>query len=174
MRVSEVNKEPRSPAKIERDTGYGKQRHCFRAIVDVIPFVFSLVSFAFCFLLSIQTSEIKDRVVDLEIGSGARTFSPFGLSMDQFNSMVQERVDKLLSQRSYEHLARIRTARQASSDCNCPPGPPGKRGRRGRNGDPAITSSSVFTGPPVRGAHSIQPDKSCSNGPNYFLEDTCK
>ncbi|XP_051579703.1 collagen alpha-1(XXV) chain-like isoform X2 [Myxocyprinus asiaticus] len=123
MRVSEANKEPRSPANMERDTGSGKRQHYFRTIVDVIPFVFSLVSFAFCFLLSIQTSEIKGRVVDLEIGSGARILSPFhGLSMDQFNSMVQERVDKLLSQRSYEHMARIRTARQASSDCNCPPG----------------------------------------------------
>ncbi|XP_051980951.1 collagen alpha-1(XXV) chain-like, partial [Xyrauchen texanus] len=122
MRVSEANKEPRSPAKMESDTGSGKRRHCLRAIVDAIPFVFSLVSFAFCFLLSVQTGEIKDRVVDLESGSGARLFSPLhGLSMDQFNSMVQERVDELLSQRSYENLARIRTVRQASPECNCPP-----------------------------------------------------
>ncbi|KAA0723938.1 Collagen alpha-1(XXV) chain CLAC-P [Triplophysa tibetana] len=122
MRGLEANKESRSAVKMESDTGAGKRRHCLKATVDVIPFVFSVVSFAFCFLLSVQNSDIKDRVVDLEIGSGARLLSPLnGLSMDQFNAMVQEKVDTLLSQRSYEHLARVRTVRETSPDCNCPP-----------------------------------------------------
>lgn len=99
MRGLEANKESRSAAKMESDTGPGKRRHCLKAVVDVIPFVFSVVSFAFCFLLSVQTSEIKDRVVDLESGSDARLLSPFhALTMDEFNSMIQERLDKLLSQ----------------------------------------------------------------------------
>ncbi|KTF96535.1 hypothetical protein cypCar_00035513 [Cyprinus carpio] len=108
---------------MENETDHGKRRHCLGAIVDVMPFVFSLVSFAFCFLLSVQTSDMKDRIVDLEIGSGAGVLNPFhGISADQFNSMIQERVDELLSQRSYEHLVRIRTARQVSPpECNCPP-----------------------------------------------------
>ncbi|XP_067257345.1 collagen alpha-1(XXV) chain-like isoform X2 [Chanodichthys erythropterus] len=124
MMVLGANTESRNEAKMENDTGSAKRRHCLRATVNVIPFVFSLLSFAFCFLLSLQTREIKDRVVDLEIGSGARLLNPFhGISMDQFNSMVQERMDELLSQRSYEHLVRIRTARQVSPpECNCPPG----------------------------------------------------
>lgn len=105
MRGLEANKEPRSAVKTESDTGAGKRRHCLKAVVDVIPFVFSVVSFAFCFLLSVQTSAIKDRVVDLESGSDARLLSPFnGLTTDQFNAMVQERVDKLLSQVSYPNL----------------------------------------------------------------------
>lgn len=99
MRVLEANKESRNEAKMENDTGSAKRRHCLRATVDVMPFVFSLLSFAFCFLLSFQNREIKDRVVDLEIGSGARLLNPFhGISMDQFNSMIQERLDELLSQ----------------------------------------------------------------------------
>ncbi|XP_016105723.1 collagen alpha-1(XXV) chain-like [Sinocyclocheilus grahami] len=137
MRVLGANKGSRNAAKMENETDHGKRRHCLGASVDVMPFVFSLVSFAFCFLLSVQTSDMKDRIVDLEIGSGAGVLNPFhGISMDQFNAKIQERVDELLSQRSYEHLVRIRTARQVSPpECNCPPGPPGKRGRRGRNGD---------------------------------------
>lgn len=99
MMVLEANTESRNEAKMENDTGSAKRRHCLRATVNVMSFVFSLLSFAFCFLLSFQTREIKDRVVDLEIGSGARLLSPFhGISMDQFNSMVQERMDELLSQ----------------------------------------------------------------------------
>lgn len=99
MRVLEANKESRNEAKMENDTGSAKRRHCLRATVDVMPFLFSLLSLAFCFLLSFQNREIKDRVVDLEIGSGARLLNPFhGISMDQFNSMIQERVDELLSQ----------------------------------------------------------------------------
>ncbi|KAF4110739.1 hypothetical protein G5714_007770 [Onychostoma macrolepis] len=109
---------------MENETDQGKRRHCLGATVDVMQFVFSLVSFAFCFLLSVQTSDMKDRIVDLEIGSGAGVLNPFhGIAMDQFNAMIQERVDELLSQRSYEHLVRIRTARQVSPpECNCPPG----------------------------------------------------
>lgn len=94
-----ANTESRNETKMENDTGSARRRHCLRATVDVMPFVLSLLSFAFCFLLSFQSKEIKNRVVDLEIGSGARLLSPFhGVSMDQFNSMVQEQVDELLSQ----------------------------------------------------------------------------
>lgn len=109
MRGLEANKESRSAVKMESDTGAGKRRHCLKPAVDVIPFVFSVVSFAFCFLLSVQTSDIKDRVVDLESGSGARFLSPFnGLTIDQFNALVQDKVDKLLSQVSVPKLFKIR------------------------------------------------------------------
>ncbi|OWK57156.1 hypothetical protein RLOC_00004758, partial [Lonchura striata] len=54
--------------------------------------------------------------------------------------MMQEKVERLLAQKSYEHLAKIRVAREAAPECSCPPGPPGKRGKRGRRGE---------TGPPV-------------------------
>lgn len=99
MRVLGANKDSRNAAKMETETDHGKRRHCLGATVDVMQFVFSLVSFAFCFLLSVQTSDMKDRIVDLEIGSGAGVLNPFhGISMDQFNSMIQDRVDELLSQ----------------------------------------------------------------------------
>ncbi|XP_050971914.1 collagen alpha-1(XXV) chain [Labeo rohita] len=119
-----ASKDSRNAAKMENDIDPSKRRHCLRATVDLMPFVFSVVSFAFCFLLSVQTSEIKDRIANMEIGSGAGVINPFhGVSMDQFNAMIQERVDELLSRRSYEHLVRIRTARQVSPpECNCPPG----------------------------------------------------
>lgn len=106
MKVLGANKDSRNATKMENETDHGKRRHCLGAIVDVMPFVFSLVSFAFCFLLSVQTSDMKDRIVDLEIGSGAGVLNPFhGISADQFNSMIQERVDELLSQVSIPSTA---------------------------------------------------------------------
>lgn len=106
MRDLETNKEPRSATKMENDTGPGKRRCCLTGTMNAIPYAFSLVSFAFCFLLNVQTSEIKDRIVDLETGGGVRLLSPFyGISMDQFNSMVQRRVDELLSQVCYPSTA---------------------------------------------------------------------
>ncbi|TRZ04406.1 hypothetical protein DNTS_023512, partial [Danionella cerebrum] len=132
----------RGSMKMEND-GPGKRWHCLKTTANVTPLAISLGSFAFCILLSVRSSDINSRIVDLEAGSRGWLLSPFhGISVDRLNVMVQERVDELLSQvcnrfqqnpqlssgpdtshRSYEHMARIRAARQVSQpDCNCPPG----------------------------------------------------
>lgn len=99
MKVLAANTDSRNAAKMENETDRCKRRHCLGATVDVMQFVFSILSFAFCFLLSVQTSDMKDKIVDLEIGRGAMVLNPFHeISIDQFNSMIQERVDELLSQ----------------------------------------------------------------------------
>lgn len=164
--------------KMERETTSLKQQYCCTAVMNVISSLFSVASLAFCILLSVQTSAITDRVLDLETGHGEQIFHRVpSFSVDQFNSLIQERVDELLSQvsitstwrhacifiyltiwvyslsifnhvewktsrpslcfwslfkltfvlnlqRSYEHFAKIRIARQVSPspDCNCPPG----------------------------------------------------
>ncbi|GLD53670.1 collagen alpha-1(XXV) chain isoform X1 [Lates japonicus] len=99
-----------------------KRQHCRTTVPNIISSLCSVASIAFCILLSINAADIKNRVVDLESGNGERTFirAP-GYSMDDFNSLIQQRVDELLSQRSYENFVKIRTARQASPECNCPP-----------------------------------------------------
>ncbi|KAF4089305.1 hypothetical protein AMELA_G00064940 [Ameiurus melas] len=123
MKASEATNQLRCAAKMESDSGLSGKRHYLRAITGAIPFVFSVASVAFCILLGIQTSDIKNRMLDFESSSGERLLHPFAeVSVDEFNSMVEERVDEVLSQRSYEHFARIRTARQVSPECNCPPG----------------------------------------------------
>lgn len=91
--------QPRCAAKMESDSGLRVQRHYLRAITGAIPFVFSVASVAYCILLGIQTSDIKSRMLDLESSNGERLSHPFAeVSIDEFNSMVQERVDQVLSQ----------------------------------------------------------------------------
>ncbi|XP_038851490.1 collagen alpha-1(XXV) chain-like isoform X2 [Salvelinus namaycush] len=140
MKVAETRGAHKCAEKMEREATSLKRRYCCTTVMNIISSLLSVASLAFCILLSLQTSEIKDRVLDLETRLGEHVFHRVpGFSVDQFNSLIQERVDELLSQRSYEHFAKIRIARQVSPspDCNCPPGSPGKRGRRGRNGEPA-------------------------------------
>lgn len=90
---------PKCASTMESEKGACKRRYCFRTFTNVLSFAFSAVSIAFCIFLSIQTAEIKSRVLDLETGDGERLFSrPPGFSMDEFNSLIQQRVDELLSQ----------------------------------------------------------------------------
>uniref|UniRef100_A0A4W5QCS0 Uncharacterized protein n=1 Tax=Hucho hucho TaxID=62062 RepID=A0A4W5QCS0_9TELE len=110
---------------MEREATSLKQQYCCPTVMNVISSLFSVASLAFCILISVQTSAITDRVLDLETGHGEQVFHRVpSFSVDQFNSLIQERVDELLSQRSYENLSKIRIARQVSPtpDCNCPPG----------------------------------------------------
>ncbi|KAJ8382334.1 hypothetical protein SKAU_G00031120 [Synaphobranchus kaupii] len=108
---------------MERKPGSYKRQYCCRTFASVISLLFSVVSVAYCILLSVQTSEMRQRVVELETGNGELLYHQVrDFPMDQFNSLVRERVDQLLSQRTYEHLAKIRSARQAPPECNCPPG----------------------------------------------------
>uniref|UniRef100_A0A4W5Q7H5 Uncharacterized protein n=1 Tax=Hucho hucho TaxID=62062 RepID=A0A4W5Q7H5_9TELE len=109
---------------MEREATSLKQQYCCPTVMNVISSLFSVASLAFCILISVQTSAITDRVLDLETGHGEQVFHRVpSFSVDQFNSLIQERVDELLSQRSYENLSKIRIARQVSPtpDCNCPP-----------------------------------------------------
>ncbi|MCI4377494.1 hypothetical protein PGIGA_G00204230 [Pangasianodon gigas] len=122
MKASEAPNQSRCAAKMESDSSFGGKRHYLKTITGAIPFVFSIASVAFCILLGIQSSDLKNRMLDLESSNGERLSHPFAeVSIDEFNSMVQERVDEVLAQHSYEHFARIRTAREVSPDCNCPP-----------------------------------------------------
>ncbi|MBN3285511.1 COPA1 protein, partial [Polyodon spathula] len=113
----------RRAVDMESKTGSDGQRRCSRSFLNVLSFILSLLCVAYCILLSVRTSEFQDRVFALETGKGElyhhRTPA---FSVDQLNYMVQERVDELLAQRSYEHLAKIRIAREAPPECSCPAG----------------------------------------------------
>lgn len=85
--------------KMEKEVAPEK-RQCHRAtVLNMISSFFSVASIAFCILLSINAADIRNRVVDLESGNGEHTFirAP-GYSMDDFNSLIEQRVDELLSQ----------------------------------------------------------------------------
>lgn len=83
--------------------------------MNIISSLLSVASLAFCILLSLQTSEIKDRVLDLETGHGEQIFHRVpSFSVDQFNSLIQERVDELLSQVSISRALASNMARLAN------------------------------------------------------------
>ncbi|XP_053559511.1 collagen alpha-1(XXV) chain-like [Bombina bombina] len=114
-------------------------------VLNMGTLVLSLMSLAWCLYINVKTSDLQGRVLSIEHGkSGEISLQVPGFSMDQLNSIVQEKVDRLLSQRSYEHMAKIRVSRDAPAECNCPAGPPGQRGKRGRRGE---------AGPPVSILH---------------------
>ncbi|KAJ8272014.1 hypothetical protein COCON_G00108730 [Conger conger] len=147
MKALERNGLARCPEDMERKVVSHKRPYC-RTFTSVLSLLFSVASLAYCVFLSVQTSEIRERVAELENGNAELLYRPVpGLALDKLNSMIHDRVDQLLSQRSYEHFAKMRIARQAPADCNCPPGPPGKRGRRGKDGE-AGPSVSTAAAPP--------------------------
>lgn len=85
--------------KMEKEAAPRKRQYWRTTVLNIISSVCSVASIAFCIFLSMNTADIKNRVVDLESGNGEHTFirAP-GYSMDDFNSLIEQRVDELLSQ----------------------------------------------------------------------------
>ena len=76
-----------------------KRQYRRTTALHVISSLCSVGSVAFCVLLSINAADINKRVVDLESGDGEQPFTRApGYSLDDFNSLIQQRVDELLSQ----------------------------------------------------------------------------
>ncbi|KAG8006224.1 Collagen alpha-1(XXV) chain, partial [Nibea albiflora] len=122
MEIAEARGASKCVEKMEKEVAPEKRQYYRTTVLNIISSLCSVASVAFCILLSINAADIKNRVVDLESGNGEHTFLRVpGYSMDDFNSLIEQRVDELLSQRSYENFVKIRTARQASPECNCPP-----------------------------------------------------
>lgn len=84
---------------MEKEVAPQKRQHYRTTVLNLISSLCSVASVAFCILLSINAADIRNRVVDLESGDGEHTFirAP-GYSMDDFNSLIEQRVDELLSQ----------------------------------------------------------------------------
>ncbi|KAF7669030.1 hypothetical protein LDENG_00263970 [Lucifuga dentata] len=127
MEAAEARGASKCVEKMEKEVAPLKRQYCRATLLNIMSFFSSVASVAFCILLSINAKDIKNRIVDLETGNGEHTFIRVpGYSMDDMNSLIQERVNELLSQHSYENYAKIRTARETSPECNCPPDIPSK------------------------------------------------
>ncbi|KAE8630513.1 hypothetical protein XENTR_v10000850 [Xenopus tropicalis] len=121
--TGEMRKNGEKSQGCHRDKLGGVLSGWVRTLPSVLAFVFSLLSMASFLYLNMKTNDLQGRVWALQHGkSGDIAFHMPGLSVDQLNSIVQEKVDRLLSQRSYEHMAKLRIARDAPADCNCPAG----------------------------------------------------
>ncbi|XP_051506645.1 collagen alpha-1(XXIII) chain-like [Myxocyprinus asiaticus] len=97
-----------------------------------------LISFGVCVLLYLKTSDLQSRVLSLEKDRDPRVSG--WISLEQVEPVFWSRIDQILEEKLAARLPKIRTARDASHSCLCPPGSPGLRGKKGREGDP---------GPPV-------------------------
>ncbi|XP_060039922.1 collagen alpha-1(XXV) chain-like [Erinaceus europaeus] len=76
-----------------------------------------------CLYLGVKTSRLQARIAALESAQGDPLSVPWQPQyLDQLKATVQEKVERLLAQKSYEHMAKIRIAREAPSECNCPAG----------------------------------------------------
>ncbi|CAN0064412.1 unnamed protein product [Bubo scandiacus] len=93
---------------------------------SVLALLLSALAAASCVYLGLRTSDLQARVAAIEGARGgfsaAAPLPPLpGFSLEQLNAMMQEKVERLLAQKSYEHLAKMRVAREAPPECNCPP-----------------------------------------------------
>ncbi|XP_015282519.1 PREDICTED: collagen alpha-1(XXIII) chain-like [Gekko japonicus] len=116
----------------------------------VLSLLFSLLSVGACFLLSARTSKLQGRLVALEGELASRAWSPGDqLDAEPWLALLQPQVDRVLQEKLGEGLAKLRTAREAPSECRCPPGPPGRRGKPGRRGEPGPPGQSGRDGYPT-------------------------
>lgn len=100
MDTAEARKASECVEKMEKQVAAPQKRQrCRTTALNVISSLCSLASVAFCVHLSIHAADIRSRVVDLESERGERVFNrPPGFSADDLNSLIQHRVDELLSQ----------------------------------------------------------------------------
>lgn len=82
----------------------------------------SVVAVMSCLYLGVKTSHLQARIAALESAKGDPSIRLLPDCLDQLKAVVQEKVERLLAQKSYEHMAKIRIAREAPSECNCPAG----------------------------------------------------
>ncbi|KAL0594426.1 Collagen alpha-1 chain, partial [Plecturocebus cupreus] len=86
----------------------------------VLAALLSVVAVVSCLYLGVKTNDLQARIAALESAKGAPSIHLLPDTLDQLKAMVQEKVERLLAQKSYEHMAKIRIAREAPSECNCP------------------------------------------------------
>lgn len=84
---------------MEKEVAPQKRQHYRTTVLSLVSSLCSVASVAFCILLSMNAADIRSRVVDLESGTGVHTFARApGYSVDDLNSLIEQRVDELLSQ----------------------------------------------------------------------------
>lgn len=99
MKAMERNGHARCTEDMECKAASHTRQHCCRTFASVLSLLFSVASLAYCVFLSVQTSEITERVAELENGNAELLYRPVpGFALDKLNSMIHERVDQLLSQ----------------------------------------------------------------------------
>ena len=84
---------------MEREAPLKKRQNPRTAVLSVFSSLCSVASIAFCVFLSINTSDVTRRIVDLESRNDEPTLiRPVGYSVDDLNVLIRDRVDELLSQ----------------------------------------------------------------------------
>ncbi|GCC28280.1 hypothetical protein chiPu_0006709, partial [Chiloscyllium punctatum] len=133
-----MGKNDQSPkaGKIEKTMLTSKPINCLRTLPTVVSLLLSVVSVVFCLFLNVKTARLQDRVRLLENQKGSFSLQAVReILWDDANllPLLQKRIDELQEELT-DGVAKIRTVREATSECLCPPGPPGKRGKPGRRG----------------------------------------
>ncbi|MEE6479029.1 hypothetical protein FKM82_012103, partial [Ascaphus truei] len=86
--------------------------------------IFSLTSLIACVLLYWKTSGLLSRVTALE-ESGSRTWelsdTPLSLQEGALHAILQPQIHHILQETLGDKIAKLRTVREAPTDCVCPP-----------------------------------------------------
>ncbi|XP_061922994.1 collagen alpha-1(XXV) chain-like isoform X2 [Entelurus aequoreus] len=107
---------PAAAGSMDTNVDPRKKSRASGVALSAIPSVCSVASVAFCIVLSIHAADVRRRLVGLE--HGADTFTRTSAGLD---ALIEQKVNQMFTQRSYEQFVKTRTARQASPECNCPP-----------------------------------------------------
>ncbi|XP_014639981.1 PREDICTED: collagen alpha-1(XXV) chain-like [Ceratotherium simum simum] len=99
-------------------------QRCARTVpvCTAVAALLSVVAVMSCLYLGVKTNDLQARIAALESAKGDPSIRLLPDCLDQLKAVVQEKVERLLAQKSYEHMAKIRIAREAPSECNCPAG----------------------------------------------------
>ncbi|KAJ8254632.1 hypothetical protein GJAV_G00195260, partial [Gymnothorax javanicus] len=98
---------------------------CFLALPTVACFMLSVSSIAICILVCFKTSQLEHRVQALEMETRSVFHPPEASFLGADGTVLpvfRDTIEKLLQERMNEVLPKVRTARDVSQDCVCPPG----------------------------------------------------
>ncbi|XP_069754634.1 collagen alpha-1(XXIII) chain-like isoform X5 [Narcine bancroftii] len=105
---------------------------CLMTLPTLVSLLLSIASVGFCLLLTVKIAVLQDKVKLLENQKRSISLQAARDNADLL-FVLQKRIDQLQEELS-NTVGKIRTVREVTPECLCPPGPPGKRGRTGRRG----------------------------------------
>lgn len=90
---------------MEKDAARQERQRRRAAALNATSCVFSVASVAFCVLLSINAADLRTRLVDVESLTGEhKLIRAPGYSSEDLNSLIEEKVNELLSQVTMLHV----------------------------------------------------------------------
>lgn len=103
---------------MEKDAARQERQRRRATALNATSCVFSVASVAFCVLLSINAADLRNRLVDVESLTGEhKLIRAPGYSSEDLNSLIEEKVNELLSQVTILHASRASVQMMVNEKC---------------------------------------------------------